>query len=186
MNKDKLKKLNFPITTSRLLIRPPLVSDAPEVRKAIIETYPDLKCWLRWVQKKPTLLEVKKNLKKASSDFKAGKDLRMHIFDKNTKEFIGVSGLHRIDWNVPRFEIAYWCRKKCQKKGYITEAVKALTSLAFKKLGAKRVEILIDTKNLKSNSIPKRLKFELEGLVKNHSRNPQGKLRHLLIYSKTK
>ena len=186
MYKNRLKKINFPITTSRLLIRPPLVFDAEQVHKAIIETYPGLKCWLSWMQKKPTLLEIKKNLKKAASDFKKAEDLRLHIFDKKTTDFIGASGLHRIDWSVPKFEIAYWCRKKYQKKGYITEAVKTINFLAFKKLGAKRVEILIDEKNIKSKRIPQRLKFKLEGLIKNHSRNPQGKLRNLLLYSKIK
>jgi RimJ/RimL family protein N-acetyltransferase len=185
-NKKHIKKVDFPIETKRLLIRPVSLSDASLVHKAILETYNDLKRWLSWIKKKPTLNEIKKNLKKARSDYKKLKDIRLNIFDKETKDFIGVSGLHRIDWSVPKFEIAYWCRKKYQKKGYITEAVKTISQLALNKLKARRVEILIDEKNKKSDSIPKRLKFKREGTLRNHSRNPRGQLRNLIIYSKIK
>ena len=37
--------------------------------------------------------------------------------------FLGSSGLHRIDWDVPKFEIGYWCRTSLARRGYITEAV---------------------------------------------------------------
>jgi RimJ/RimL family protein N-acetyltransferase len=180
------KKLPKIIETKRLFLRSPLPGDEREVRQAIIETFQDLNTWLIWAKKKPTLKEMKANIKKARKQFLARKDLRMHLYRKDTKEFVGVSGLHRIDWSVPKFEIAYWCRKKFQGQGYILEAAKAITNFAFKSLKARRVEIRVDEKNIKSKKIPLKLGFHFEGKVINHSRNPQGKLRNILIFAKTK
>ena len=40
---------------------------------------------------------------------------------------LGAAGLHRTVWATPRTEIGYWCRKRFEGKGYITEAVNGIT-----------------------------------------------------------
>jgi hypothetical protein len=35
-------------------------------------------------------------------------ELRMHFYLKGIETLVGSSGLHRIDWGVPKFEIGYW------------------------------------------------------------------------------
>lgn len=71
----------------------------------------------------------------------------MFLFLKETGALVGGSGLHRIDWSVPKFEIGYWCRTRFAGHGYITEAVRGLGAFAFDQLGARRVEILCDSRN---------------------------------------
>ncbi|MFH1855900.1 MAG: GNAT family N-acetyltransferase [Candidatus Omnitrophota bacterium] len=179
---------NFPgkIESERLIIRSPLQGDGKEVLQALTETFKDLHAWFIWATEIPSLEEMEANIFQARAKFMACEDLRMHLYRKDTGEFVGVSGLHRIDWDVPKFEIAYWCRKKFQNQGYMTEAVKTITAFSFHTFKANRVEIRSDEKNTISRKIPEKLGFALEGKMINHSRDPHGQLRNLVVYAKTK
>ena len=98
---------------------------------------------------------------------------------------MGGSGLHRINWDVPRFEIGYWCRTGLTGHGYITESTARIAQFAFETLHARRVEIHVDDRNQKSWHVPERLGFTLEGILRNVARNTAGELRDTRIYAKT-
>jgi ribosomal-protein-serine acetyltransferase len=109
----------------------------------------------------------------------------MILLLKGTETIIGGSGLHRINWNVPKFEIGYWVRTSYARKGYISEAVAGISDFAFKQLGAKRVEIRCDKLNERSAAIPRRLGFNHEGTLLNDDRDHEtNKLRDTLIFAK--
>jgi RimJ/RimL family protein N-acetyltransferase len=76
------------------------------------------------------------------------------IFDKETEQFIGLSGLYKPDWEIRKFEIGYWIDTRMSGKGYMTDAVQGITNFAFTELKARRVEIRCDTLNYKSKAIP--------------------------------
>ena len=54
---------------------------------------------------------------------------------------LGGTGLHRIDCELRRFEIGFWIRASAEGQGYVSEAVQAMTALAFDQLDARRVQI---------------------------------------------
>ena len=93
---------------------------------------------------------------------------------KETDEFIGSTGLHRIDWDVPKVEIGYWLHTKHTKKGYIVEAVKELTRFALHDLSCKRVEIRCDERNTASRRVPERLGFKHEGILRHDHLDENG------------
>lgn len=99
--------------------------------------------------------------------------------------FVGSSGLHNIDWSVPKFEIGYWCRSKFIGKGYITESVRGLTVFAFEILKANRVEICCDQKNIKSRKIAERLGYRLEGIFRNYRLTVDNQLEDTCVYAMT-
>jgi len=105
------------------------------------------------------------------------------ILNKNTGSFIGGSGLHRMDFEVPRFEIGYWVRDRERGKGYITEATAGLTHFAFEQLNAARVEIRMDERNERSWRVPQRLQFHLDGTLRRDARDVTGALRNTRVYS---
>ena len=68
-------------------------------------------------------------------------------------------------------------------KGYVGEAVAAITRFAFEKLSAARVEIRTDNQNTRSFRVAERLGFKLEGIMRRDARTPQGSLRDTRLYS---
>ncbi|HDR7866350.1 TPA: GNAT family N-acetyltransferase, partial [Bacillus cytotoxicus] len=82
---------------------------------------------------------------------------------------VASTGLHRIKWEIPQFEIGYWIDTRFSGKGYMTEAVKGIIDYAFSELKANRLEIRCDPTNRKSRAIPEKLGFKLEGILENSS-----------------
>jgi RimJ/RimL family protein N-acetyltransferase len=172
------------IESERLYIRPALPGDGEVVHQAIVESRKELKEWLPFAQKEQTKAEVEINIRKAYSEFITREDIRLHIFRKTDDEFIGSTGLHRINWDVRKFEIGYWIHTKHTGHGYMTEAVKRLTSFVFDELDGNRVEIRCDPENIRSRTIPERLGFTLEGILRNDSLSAEGtSLRSTCVYS---
>lgn len=108
------------------------------------------------------------------------------LFAKDTGELIGSSGLHRIDWSVPRFEIGYWVSTRHAGRGYATEAARAIGDFAFKTLKAARVEIVCDHRNARSRHVAERAGFPLEAILKFHRRDVRGRLGDTCIFAQTR
>lgn len=175
----------FELMTERLVIRSPAVAVAPHMCEAIKESIETLRPWVPWATHVPSLKEEEENCAKTAQDFKDNKDFCLHLFLKSSGVFIGGSGLHRVDWSVPKFEIGYWVRSSYSGYGYITEAVAEITRFAFDELGAKRIEIRTSTRNVKSWRVPERLGFTLEGILRNNGRHIDGSLKDTRVYSRT-
>ncbi len=173
--------------SERLIIRAPKIGDVLDVWNAIRNSHHALKEWMPFAQSIPEMAQTEENLREAIANFITRSDLRMHLYLKETGEFIGSTGLHRIDWSVPKFEIGYWLDTKFEGNGYMTESVKRLTDFAFENLGARRVEIRCDEENIKSRTVAERAEFHLEGTLKQDSLSADGKsLRNTCIYAKIK
>ncbi len=169
-----LASLNIPhnITAPRLKLCAPDVGEFQEINRAILETYDHLELWIPWATKKPTVEETQDAETRTQAKWMTREELMFNIFDRATEQFAGKVGLHRINWNIPSFEIGYWIRKNHMNKGFATEATHALTRFAFQQLGAKRVEIRCSSKNEKSIAIAKKLGFEHEGCLRNSIIDP--------------
>lgn len=175
--------------SERLLIRGPRPGDGPELNAAVIESLAELKPWMPWAQKPPTLEESEENARRGHARFLTREDLWLllflkepHAMGRNT--MVGGSGLHRINWDVPSFEIGYWVRTAYAGQGYITEAVAAITDFAFDVLGAQRVFIKCDAKNERSAAVARRLDFPFEGTLRRDTRDHFGNLRDTLVFAK--
>lgn len=168
--------IEFPdkIETDRLYIRPCMPGDGKRVQEAMVASHEPLKKWMLFAQEIKPIDEVESNIRQAYAEFIQRKDIRLHIFRKEDDAFIGATGLHRIDWNVRKFEIGYWIDQRHQKKGYMIESVKALTTFAFQSLNARRIEIRCDPNNLSSRNIPEKLGFTLEGILRSDSMTADG------------
>ncbi|SIT89385.1 GNAT family N-acetyltransferase [Edaphobacillus lindanitolerans] len=173
--------------SDRLVIRAPRLEDAADVCDALTHSHGELKEWLPFAKEAPTLASTEESLRRSIADFITRNDLRLHLYRQEDGAFIGSSGLHRIDWDVPKFEIGYWIDSRYAGQGYMTEAVERITEFAFDSLGARRVEIRCDALNLKSRAIPERLGFSLEGLLRNDALSVSGDgVRDTCVYSKVK
>ena len=169
--------------TKRLLIRAPLPGGGAELNAAILESLDELRPWMPWVQPIPTIEDSEKYCWQGHANFLARRDLPLQLFLKDSGVFVGGSGLHPKDWTVPKFEIGYWCRTRFQGQGYITEAVRGITHFGFEMLGAKRIEIRCDARNMRSRHVAERAGYRLEVELQNDSLSPSGELRNTLIFA---
>lgn len=181
-----LREIPVPVVTPRLMIRNPLPGDGAIVNPAIKESMAALTPWMPWAQTVPSLEDSEVHARRSYAKWILREDLSMLIFEKSTGEFVGGSGLHRIKWDVPAFEIGYWCRSKFTGQGFIQESTNAITRFAFGALGAKRVEIRCDSRNKKSISVIERLGFPKEGSFTSDSVDAiSGLPRNSFIYART-
>jgi RimJ/RimL family protein N-acetyltransferase len=174
--------LSLPRNTRRLILRPPSTGDAETIQRAIEETYEDLHRWMPWASSLQTLEETCGFLKEAERRYLEGEDFAVSAFLKETGEFVLSTGLHPRNWSVPKFEIGYWCRARMQRRGYTTEAVRALTEAAFQELKAMRVEIRCDSRNTHSRRVAERAGYHLEAKLRSDDRANDGSLRDTVIY----
>lgn len=175
------------ISTERLDIRQPRIEsldgDAAEVHAAVIESMEELRPWMKWATPAPTLVQTRENLRRAIDLWRTRKELRLLLFQKDTDTLAGSSGMHGLEWDIPRFEIGYWARTKFAGRGYITEAVCAVRDLAFDTLGARRIEIRTSSRNERSIRVAERAGFALEAVLKSDERQIDGTLRDSHIYA---
>lgn len=181
--------LDFPYSfeTERLIIRGSLPGDGPAVYEAVVESTEVLREWMPWAVETPDEEWYEIWSRKGQLEFLSRENLRMVLFLKESNTFVGGSGLHEIDWAVPKFEIGYWVRTSYAGQGLITEAVNGITEFAFDILGGKRVEIHCDALNERSAAVARRAGYDLEAISRNEDRHHlTGALRDTLIFSKTR
>jgi RimJ/RimL family protein N-acetyltransferase len=171
------------LASKRLLLRPPGPADAVAINEGVRESFDALHRWMEWAVSPPSLEQTRAFCDDAARQRAAGTSCTMLIVDASGGELVGASGYARIDWKVPAFEIGYWCRTPLCGRGYVTEAVEVLTRHAFELLGARRVEIRMDDRNVRSAAVAERLGFELEGVLRHHVRDHLGNLRDTRVYS---
>ena len=180
-----LRDFPYSFETERLTIRGPLPGDGPKIREAILESKPELQLWMPWAVNVGTEEEYEALVRNAQLRFLAREDMWMILLYRERDMIIGGSGLHRIDWNVPKFEIGYWARTKFTGQGLISEAVKGISKFAFELLKAQRLEIRCDARNERSKAIPRRLGFTLEGTIRHDSRHHiTNELRDTMVFAK--
>ncbi len=169
--------------TERLLIRSPMPGDGPELYAAVRESMEELLPWMPWPTEHGAVEDSEAIARAARIRFLERTELRMHFYLKGTETLVGSSGLHRIDWGVPKFEIGYWCRTGMTGRGHATEAVRGIAAFAFEVLGAKRVEIRCDPLNRPSARVAELVGFRLEGELRNDAIGTDGTLRNTLVFS---
>jgi RimJ/RimL family protein N-acetyltransferase len=160
--------------TDRLLIRVPRPGDGPALNEAVLETFDDLRPWMPWAAAEPPSVEKsEENSRRAYAQFITREDITLRLIHKQTGLILGSSGLHPRDWSLPRFEIGYWCRRRFQRRGYITEALRAILQFGFETLAAKRIQICCDKLNLPSLRVVERAGLRREGEFANFFSYPE-------------
>lgn len=182
-----LRDLPSRIESSRLLCRVPEAGDGVDVYEAVQASLAELRAVLAavpWAAGEPSVEASESFCRKGFADFHDRKDFPFLLYAKDTQRLVGACGLHRPDWDVPRLEIGYWCRSGCTGQGFMTEAVQALMQYAYEKLGAVRLEIVVDESNVRSRRVAERSGFALEGILRSYRRSPAGELRDICIYAR--
>jgi RimJ/RimL family protein N-acetyltransferase len=173
------------IETERLVVRCARPGDGEAINAAVAETFDELHRWMPWCRAMPTLEESEEFSRQMHAKFLSREDFGFRFFERSSGSFAGSIVLHPRGWEVPKFEIGYWCRARFVGRGYVSEAVRALVDFAGGRLGAKRIEIRCDERNERSRRVAERCGFVLEGRFPKDAVAPDGVLRTTLVLART-
>jgi ribosomal-protein-serine acetyltransferase len=167
----------------RIIVRPYQAGDAEAVFAAIDESREHLRPWLPWVDHHVTIDDTRDYCIRSAATWMLRSDLPLGIFSIEDGEYLGGTGLHRVDWTLRSFEIGYWLRVSAEGHGFVTEAVNLLTSFALDALQANRVEIHCDATNTRSRDVAERCGFVQEGRLRNARMDTSGHPGDTLVFS---
>lgn len=170
------------IETARLILRPPRSDDAAIIHALVIESFAHLHPWMEFCKTLPAFEESHAFAIQAAERHASGEEYVFMMMRKSDGVFLGNTGIHTIDWGVPRMEIGYWIGAQYEGQGYVSETVRALVDLCFITLGAVRLEIRCDARNQRSAAAAERAGFHLEARLVKERRANDGTLTDSLIY----
>ena len=149
------------IEAGPLLLRRLTSADVDILLATINASLEHLRPWMPWAQAPNTRAGVRDFVARAEDGWQEGIEFNYGIWSGNEEELVGGCGLHaRIGPGA--LEIGYWIAQKHARRGYATQAARALTLAALSMPTVTRVEIHCDEANVHSAAIPKALSYRLD------------------------
>ena len=130
-----------------------------------------------------TLEEEKDWIRKAADSRKKGKLFVYSIFYDD--KLVGGCGITIHQSRMFIGEIGYFIDEAYWGKGIAAKAVRKLEKIGFKEIGLKRIEILMNPKNIASERVAIKCGYQKEGLMRK-AIETNGKLFDALLYAKVK
>ncbi len=161
------------LTTDRLRLRPFSAEDVAETQRACSDELTHQ--WL-WDLPDPYTLEDARQhcLEFCESTRLAGDGVRCAVALTQTRALVGSVGIVRVDWDNRCAEIGYWAVPEHRRRGYMTEATRALADWAISQ-GIQRVELFIAPGNTGSMKLAQNAGFTLEGTLRNRGTTRTGR-----------
>ncbi len=123
-----------------------------------------LQKWLPWVASTKRVEDSQEFLKNAIRFSKGGQQLHTLIIYEN--ELVGLVGFNTIRKAHQKAEIGYWISEDMQGKGIVTKSVHRLVHYGFHQMNLNRMIIRVNTANIASQNVAKRLNFKYEGTLR--------------------
>ncbi|MEM8926292.1 MAG: GNAT family N-acetyltransferase [Actinomycetota bacterium] len=145
------------IETDRLTLRTWDPSDAELLGTAITRSIEHLRPYMVWIADEPMTVEARaellRNWRRESAEM--GDGTYAMLADG---EVVGSCGLHH-RLGPGALEIGYWVHVDHVRRGYATEAARALTTAGLAADGIERIEIHHDASNQSSAGVPRALGY---------------------------
>lgn len=186
MRTDDLMLKDFPasIETERLILRIPRPGDGQAIFEVLMESRDDIKVYLDWASGEQRAEYTEEHMRIMSAKFILRTDYPFSMWEKSTDQFVGMSSGHIRKEATGEFEIGYWLGTPYTGKGYMTEAVNALTAYLFEHAEAERLMIRCDKENDGSANVARRAGYTYEGCLRGREANLNGGTRDMLYFSK--
>ena len=164
------------IETKRLLLRTPQIEDA-EAMHALWHS--------GFVGKYNVLspMSLENMREKLKNDAEDGKNA--HIVLKETGEVIGMIGVDEdsLRWEADSLMIDYFLGETYARKGYMTEALRALIQHLFAEQSLRLISARVFADNVASRALLEGLGFVHEGTLRHAVRSPDGIVHDDRLYS---
>ena len=157
--------------------------DAPALFEAVVDSREHVRQWEPWADTYQSIDDATEFIRRQSGHWALHEHLGFGIFAPADGGLLGGIGLHIRDLRVPAFEIGYWIRRTAAGQGYVSEATRMITSFAFDRLGARRVMIRCDARNVRSARVPERVGYVREARLRCETIATDGAIRDTLVYA---
>lgn len=164
--------------TERLLLRKVEATD----NEFVLQGYSNDELTKFMLHRYYTLEEVKVQMQHYQDLYNQNKGLAWVMQDANTRENIGIISLFYYEEVHQRIEIGFWSLPQFWGKGYTTEAGKAVINYCFAELGINRVQATVETENVASIGVIKKIGLTHEGTFREYEIN-NGKFIDLMTFS---
>ncbi|MEM9329862.1 MAG: GNAT family protein [Pseudomonadota bacterium] len=165
---SRFRSREIQVPNSTLHLRAPLRSDYEKWANLRLDSSDFLRKWEpKWPEDDLTVLGYQRRLRSYSQQRHNGTGYTFFLLDDQTNALLGGVSLTRITHGVSRSAtLGYWMGVHHAGKGYMTKAVPAVLSHAFKDLKLKRVEAACLPNNARSIRLLEKSGFQREGYAR--------------------
>ncbi len=148
----------------RTELRQLCLDDAGAIAGIVLENYDHLHEWLPWVNEDYSAEVTSAFVESAMKKFQEGESFHALVLDVG--RIAGQIGFNAIDRADDWAEIGYWLASEFEGSGLMTRCCRALINYGFDEFALNRIVIRCATENTKSQAIPSRLGFTVEGVLR--------------------
>ncbi|MDO3410166.1 GNAT family N-acetyltransferase [Saccharibacillus sp. CPCC 101409] len=141
---------------------------AGELLALVEESRPGLQPWMPWIDQLRGIEDAQEFIDSAALLHAENEAVTAGIWENG--RLAGAIGFHEIDWRNRAAQIGYWLGRPFEGRGLATLAARAFVDYAFAELKLNRIEIRCAADNRRSRSVPERLGFTLEGMLRRAER----------------
>jgi RimJ/RimL family protein N-acetyltransferase len=157
---------------------------SPAHAPALVEAVKDGELWKLWYTSVPTPEGMAANIAERLAKREQGSMLPFTVVGREVGAPVGMTTYMNIDAANRRVEIgSTWYRAAVQRTAINTECKLLLLRHAFEELDCIAVEFRTHFFNHQSRKAIERLGAKLDGVLRSHSRAPNGSLRDTCVYS---
>jgi ribosomal-protein-serine acetyltransferase len=151
-----------------LELRPLDTRDAPALFALVDANRAYLREWLPWLDSNREEQDTRRFITWSRRQLGDNKDVIAGMWYRGA--LVGVVSLDGISSANSSASIGYWIAEKCQGRGIVTRATRAMLDYAFRELQLNRIEIRCAPGNARSQAVPLRLGFTREGTLRETER----------------
>jgi len=148
-------------------IRPYRITDIPLLYDAACESIEQIYPWLPWCHPGYALDEARSWVYYAIDAWAGGREYEFVIFHETEKTFAGGLGLNQINVVYRMSNLGYWVRSSKTGKGAASAATHLAADFGFRRLGLKRIEIVVAVENKASQRVAEKVGAAREGILRN-------------------
>ncbi len=165
--KPNIPRQNFQLTDGLITLRPPKMTDAPEIVAAVQESVAEISPWMDWCTSEYSIPIAEKWLATLPAQWEADTQYALLITDAQDGQVLGGTGLNHIHPVHHLANLGYWVRTSATGRGVATRATRLVAQFGVEQLKLLRTEIIVAVNNRPSLRVAEKSDARREGILRN-------------------
>jgi ribosomal-protein-serine acetyltransferase len=132
------------------MIRPYRAADTRAVYEAVRESVNEISVWMPWCHADYAIEETSAFILSREEAWRSDREYTFGVFDAETGNFLGGTGLNFINRAHNCANLGYWVRSSCTGRGVASSAARLAARFGLESCGFQRIEILAAVGNIPS------------------------------------